>query len=267
VIFDQTDSGTYESSMSGNGRLTKQGGGALRLSGSSSFAGGTRVVSGTLAAGHDHAVGLGTVTVEGGVFFVESGVTISNAVTLAGGGYDRAFSAEDTLAYGVDVTSSLEGGTPTTAQILGGSLSVSGTVQTSFGKTSAATNDAARVSDVFSLHGTGSALIVLQLTVPGITADKYLGWLDTNEGSATYGQWVNAVLGNTGGDPPRFVAGAYNPETDYQLGNYGVDPTTGSVWALVNHNSDFAIVPEPTALALLTGGLLLFAAQRRREIR
>jgi len=53
----------------------------------------------------------------------------------------------------------------------------------------------------------------------------------------SFGHWVNAVDFNTGG-VRHFVAGAYS--SSYPLGTYGVDTTTGTVWAVVNHQGNFA---------------------------
>ena len=58
---------------------------------------------------------------------------------------------------------------------------------------------------------------------------------------------------------------AYNPLTDFDLGDYGVDTATNHVWAVLDHNSQFATTPEPTAAAFLGLGTLLLAARRRRN--
>jgi len=53
-------------------------------------------------------------------------------------------------------------------------------------------------------------------------------------------------------------------------GQYGVDTSAGTVWAVTNHNSDFTVivVPEPglaaAAIAALAAGIGL-AARRRRK--
>ena len=92
-----------------------------------------------------------------------------------------------------------------------------------------------------------------------LSSSDYLGWYD--EGTGT---WKNAVLGNSMGTA-QFNLGAYIPGTMSALGNYGVDTTGGVVWAVVNHNSEFAVVPEPAALSLLAlGGLALL---RRRRVK
>lgn len=54
------------------------------------------------------------------------------------------------------------------------------------------------------------------------------------------GTWVKATNKNVGGTPT-FVYGPYN--SSYALGTYGIDPTTTTTWAVVNHNSDYAVAP------------------------
>lgn len=53
------------------------------------------------------------------------------------------------------------------------------------------------------------------------------------------GSWVNAVNGNVDNSNPMFINGPYNPS--YPLGAYGVDTAAKTVWAVINHNSDFAV--------------------------
>jgi len=48
--------------------------------------------------------------------------------------------------------------------------------------------------------------------------------------------WVNAVDLNDGGTKT-FIRGSW--KSDYELGTYGVDPRTKTVWAVLNHESDF----------------------------
>jgi hypothetical protein len=52
------------------------------------------------------------------------------------------------------------------------------------------------------------------------------------------------------------------------LGVYGTDLDTRTVWAVVNHNSDFAamLVPEPTSLAAVGAAVgVTFLVARRRK--
>lgn len=51
------------------------------------------------------------------------------------------------------------------------------------------------------------------------------------------------------------------------LGAWGVDTTGYDAWAVVNHNSEFAVVPEPSTIVLAGFGLLggFFALRRRKN--
>jgi len=102
---------------------------------------------------------------------------------------------------------------------------------------------------------------VLQLSYTGSAPGAFLGFFDTGTTP-----WRNAVTGNTdGGAGANFVNGAYTAE-DFVLGDYGIDTSNNTVWAVVDHNSEFAVIPEPciwTLLALASGFLLTF----RRRLR
>jgi hypothetical protein len=52
------------------------------------------------------------------------------------------------------------------------------------------------------------------------------------------GNWTNAVVQNVGGTPA-FHLGAWS--ASYGLGDYGVDTTTNTAWAVVNHTGRFAV--------------------------
>ncbi len=147
-------------------------------------------------------------------------------------------------------------------------------------------------SDVVHLTGVTGAY-VLQMTYdpavlvweqPWVTElwlaqhDKiYLSWFETEEHKSSGSlhdqrEWVHATVGNTGeganvitnyqGGFDDFIAEYtdFTPET--YLGSYGVDYDNKTVWAVINHNSEFAVVPEPATLSILTlAGLALL---RRR---
>ncbi|HZZ71563.1 MAG TPA: PEP-CTERM sorting domain-containing protein [Pirellulales bacterium] len=107
----------------------------------------------------------------------------------------------------------------------------------------------------------------------------YLGWLDTTGGTGNE-VWRNAVEGNFGGTDQ--VKGKLESYSAYlasktagnqslqasDLGTWGVELTaTGAnVWAVLNHNSIFAAVPEPSSIMMLGAGLLgLITVVRRRR--
>lgn len=101
----------------------------------------------------------------------------------------------------------------------------------------------------------------------------FLGWLDTTT-DPNDPQWVNAankLRGSARGGPDangpylgswnEFRASHTGPLSDY-LGYWGVeidnaDPLyDNTVWAVVNTNGAYAVVPEPNALVILAVGIL-----------
>ena len=51
------------------------------------------------------------------------------------------------------------------------------------------------------------------------------------------------------------------------VGVWGVDTTNDEAWAVIDHNSMFAVVPEPSAIVLAAFGLFgcAFALRRRKN--
>ena len=125
----------------------------------------------------------------------------------------------------------------------------------------------------------------------------FLGWLNTSiDGDPTSvsggDRWVNAVQGNfdnMASNPHRHdesgvvgaayigtlqdyldgtetsIAGLSKAAGEMRTGDYGGDPDSNTVWAIVDHLSDFAVVPEPSTYALLFGSLALLTLLFRRK--
>ncbi len=248
--------------------IRKQGEGTLLLTGSNSYTGGTVVTTGTspvtsiLRVENDHALGNGNVAVmDGAVLFIAEGIALDigsgHGITLENDGVttcQKNFAGGETLNHFNAIRSS--GANATVAQILSGTAS--------FGTEPAtpASNDEGRISDVFSLSGVGGETFVMQLSYTqtaydaAFTAGIYDSELELRIGWLTGGMWVSVADGT-------FEAGGWNGST--VLGTYGVDVTNNVVWAVTNHNSEFAVVPEPSIGAMLgLGFVALFGFRRRR---
>lgn len=152
------------------------------------------------------------------------------------------------------------------ATLAEGTATAATTVEMSFNAAPATTvtNDTLRVGDVLTLNGTDGDIVVLQMSYDPASLvsvneqDLRLSWLDTSSD-----EWVLAIDGNTGGSPA-LIQDAYN-NSHFTLGNHGIDTVNNTVWAVINHNSDFAVtvIPEPTSLVLLGLGSLGLLARRR----
>ena len=268
IDFKHSNELTFDHDIGGSGSIYKFGDNTLTLSGNNSYNGGTFVNAGTLKAGSSNAFGGGVITVAGGVLDLTA-TNVANVINITGtnasvrlqtsaGALNSNFAANSNFR-GWQRQSSL--GKGTLAQFLGGTAtSGAATVTSSW---TASTNTTRIVSDVIDIKGINGTTFALQLNYADPSkgaawenANVFLGWLNSST------QWVNAVDGNAGGTPHK-VEGIYDPS--YTLGYWGVDSTNHVVWAVVNHNSEFAVVvPEPAALALFAlGGLALL--RRRRE--
>lgn len=263
---------------SGPGGFVKGGSGVLVLSASNSYSAGTAVSAGTLLLTNASAAGSGAVAISGGNgttlhVNVDAGAgSISNTVVFTsavnGGAYvlERA---NGSAFSDYEASSSISGGVNTTASLLAGTASTDRTLSTSLSLTAsvAATNEGVVLSDIFSLAGTGTDIFVLQLQIANVEVGQYLGWLN---GTNT---WVNAIDGNTdlGGSAVQGYAGSYAASgaaatSDY-LGSWGYDTTNDTVWAVLDHNSEFAVIPEPSTWALLAiglGSVVILGVKRRR---
>ena len=274
-------SGTYsygDGSTTNSGQITgavkivKNGAGEQTFGETNTYGGGTTINGGTLVAANNDALGSGGVTVSGGALKLRLNVNVGNTKTLAGGSFKKDFASGEAFSN-FGIASSSLGGHDTTFSFLGGKASVErDDVTTDFSLTilSAPSNDGERISDIFNLSGTAADIFVLELQVTGVSSNSFLGW-------ASGGQWVNAVNGNdaTGSAAVTNYSGAFNPSwaaTDStladHLGSWGYDISNNAVWAVLDHNSDFAVIdsvaaiPEPSAATLLALVFTIFVAPR-----
>jgi hypothetical protein len=164
---------------------------------------------------------------------------------------------------GLGIASGLARGTE--AAVLAGAAGAATSVSMSF----AAAPEGDFYSDVLSLGGTAGDAIVLSLTYSAeslgdlLPGDLFLAWLDTRPESGTSGEWVNSVAGNSVdlvtretaylGSWEAYLAEFAPASPAAALGAWGVDAASTSVWAVVDHNSQFAVVavPEPATWLLL----------------
>jgi hypothetical protein len=128
------------------------------------------------------------------------------------------------------------------------------------GMTNATAGNTATQTDRFVLQMNYNEALLDGFEAVGVLNQKiYLAWNDN-------GTWVNAVLSNQGaGNTPQFVNRAYQAGDELVLGRWGINTTANTVWAVLNHNSDFAVIPEPSTW--LAGGLVLalFGYRQRRQ--
>ena len=193
--------------------------------------------------------------------------TFGPALSASVAGSGSYASLESTVK---STTSSGGGGmVGSTATILAGTNSSSGSAQTvsMAWRTQTTSEGIGLVSDVLDLSGMAlsgvsgqTSPFVLQMDYDSdpmagneavMAADQQIFLMSLDP---VTNHWENAVLGNFGRSNDTFAgAGAWNG--DMTLGNWGVNTANHTVWAVLDHNSDFAVVPEPASLVLLAAGV------------
>lgn len=245
------------------GTVTLQGG-SLTSPLVSTFSGGTTLINGTLVLAANQAAGTGKIRNQGGVLRINQGVVIDNQIEMASieAVYQREFQANQSYSS-YRAVSSL-GSREVDYQILAGESSSERVLISSVQQDVVAVNDTERSSVIVNLQGTESDIYVLQLNIvpADLGAGSYLGWLDND-------QWQHAVLGNSmqGDQAVTGFMGSYadsgaTAAADY-LGSWGYDLDAGAVWAVVDHDGLFAVIPESHAYLYLGGVMILLLGLRR----
>lgn len=130
-----------------------------------------------------------------------------------------------------------------------------------------------------------------------ISGCLFLGWLNTavdgDPDTISGGdRWVHAVQGNFDNMPDNpnrhnqygvigsayigtledylagtetSIAGLSKAAGEMRVGDHGGDPETNTVWAILDHNSDFAVVPELSTYALFSGLFALIVVYFRKK--
>lgn len=255
------ESTTFGGILSGAGSLTKAGIGSLTLSGVNTYVGDTAVNAGTLVVGHANAFGpTGSVTIgDGAVLGVGAGVSFARPLTIPGTGRVSAGDNASVILPSVAALAAWESPSPavsgTFADILYGD-SLDATARTLASSWTA--NPGTYFSDILSLDGTGAnTTFVLSMSYTG------------SPDPASLNVWYRETAGDTFAPLGSTYQGVGAWTSSFTTaGQYGVDTAAGSVWVVTDHNSDFVIVPEPSAIVLCgiaaAGGMLL--ASRRRAL-
>lgn len=235
-----------------------------------SYSGVTTVGGGaTLRVEVDGALGDGIVQVNPGGRLEVPG-SHSDAIQLSEGG--ELFAIYDPVAgQTTRITSNEEGEAGNTATDFTVMLDATQarSVEYSTSINSTASNDSLRLSNVFSIDGTGDDPFLVQITVdPELTDGSlgFVGWLDDLA-------WVPAINGNLGNNatPQQqnstldFAAfqEQFGSNLSNYVGAYGGCSTCGEVWAVVDHNSEFALItPEPSTAGLLFIAAFVFCTRR-----
>lgn len=285
AVANTTGQVILPTAITGTGSFEKTGAGSVLLTGSSEFTGGSTINSGEVVVQNTKALGTGGVTIGSGGRLLVDGVQLDlggAAVALITGAELQTTSGAQVAISGSSDLSGVRSTSPAAASaaILAGTA-VTGTLATTW-TTSA---DTAVKSEVLQLTTPTTAAnpFVLSLSyAAGLDpAGLFLGWNDP-----TSGAWVNAVAGNTllagmtaasGGQLGYLGSfatfqGTYGTNLTSYLGAYGRDDIGLTVWAVVNHNSEFAVtqsfpVPEPGAWAMAIVGFMTASLMRRSHTR
>jgi fibronectin-binding autotransporter adhesin len=271
---DQTLSGV----VSGSGGIVKSGISQLTLSATNTYTGITTVSAGTLVVTGSLASNLASSNFIAAPDDSLVGNPLLTRRIVEGGSYSNFGS---TSTGGLNSTAELLAGVVVGAVTPGDNADVSMAWRTRTSAESTGAGTPILMSNVLDLEGVAVVsglerdLFVLQMSYDASAAiaaptEIYLATLNA-------GAWVNATATNTGNNATVAQMGYIGSFSQFQLDNpgalnsyigaYGVDPVSNKAWAVLNHNSEFAVIPEPATL--VTGGLAVlglgYTGLRRRR--
>jgi hypothetical protein len=278
----------YAGTINGPGALVVNGN-ELNLTGANTFSGGTTVgANGMVIASNNSALGTGAVTVgSSGTLVTNTGVTVTNAITLSDGGTIAGFGtfspgANLTFQNGSSLVAGaviLSSGSATSIPAIG-TLAFGGTTSLTFGSGG---NMAFSITDANGAPGVGYSTVSvaggLTVTNSGSPFNIYLFSFapGANVPDSTQAANFNPLLSyqwtllSTGTGITGFAANDFS----INLSGFGstsfLNPTgTGSFFVSEVGNDlmlNFTPVPEPTTLALMASGICALGAGFRRRRR
>jgi len=200
---------------------------------------------------------VGTATADNTGSLAAFGDPLNAVVTGSTSGYVGLSAQSTFISSGSGGTD--KGGTATIINSASNSLGSPANVSMAW-RTVTSSDIAPLFTNVVELAGLGSDVFVLEMVYSGTHPDAFLGRELLNGSNAPSGLWTNAGTGAN--------RGVYASELT--VGNWGTDPTTHEVWAVVQLDAtgmtnDFAVIPEPTSLGLLGLGALGLLARRGKR--
>ncbi len=269
VNFNHTES-TYlfDPALQGNIAINHFAGVTHLTSALNDISGEVRITGGDLHLDNGATLGSGIITIGTGSRFYNHGALLANEIVWAGGEYIQSFVNVSTIE-GFTVKSDAPTASNVTATFLDGSTPGASEVTVSFGPSTGPENPFL-LGETLNISGLDETPFVLQLTSASIHDESFLAWLNDE------GEWVNATQGNYGDNLGAIDSPSLLSYNDFKssfgddfilsdhLGAWGRDGN--SVWAILNHNSEFAyMVPEPTGYGVigLTAVGLVFLWKRR----
>ncbi|MEN9666644.1 MAG: polymorphic outer membrane protein [Planctomycetota bacterium] len=252
VTFDQTTTGTYSGILSGNGSLTKLGGGTVILAANNNFIGPTVVSGGALFINgtHNSAVTVQNLATLGG-----SGTILSRLVTVQSGGTISPGNSPGLLTVG---SLDLQAGSTTLMQIIGVG-SAAGTAGANYDKIAITEASGLGYGGTLSLDFANTATFA-----DGTTFDLF-GFIPATTG--TFSSVTSTGSGSYGGLNFSGLGGVWTA----LLG--GQTLTFSELSGLLSFQNSSSPVPEidpssfGSALTLLIGSLGLLERRTRRRSR